>query len=32
VVGAQEMGDHTRSHVTNANETDCAHGILQQRT
>jgi hypothetical protein len=32
VLGAQEMGDHTRSHVTKANETDCAHGILQQRT
>jgi hypothetical protein len=23
VVGAQEMGDHTRSHVTKANKTDC---------
>jgi hypothetical protein len=32
VVGAQQMRDHPRTHVTKANETDCAHGILQRHT
>jgi hypothetical protein len=28
MVGAQEMRDHPRTHVTKAKETDCAHRIL----